>query len=185
MKVNEIKKGQIIVVDGDNWQVVAIDHVRPGKGPAYYQLGIKNLKRGNVLTRRFNTTESVELVYTELKTLQYLYADGDQHVFMDNETYEQFSLQEKLIGDDLPYIALNSDVKFMFTAQGTPLYIDMPASVVLQVTETEPGAKGDTVSNVQKPAKLETGLEIKVPLHVKVGDKVKVDTRNGTFIERA
>ena len=138
-----------------------------------------------MLTRRFNTNDSVDLVYTELRTMQYLYADGDQHIFMDNDTYEQAPMNAEVIREYLPYIALNSVLKIMCDSKGNPLYVDMPASVVLEVVETAPGAKGDTVTNVQKPAKLETGLEIKVPLYIKTGEKVKVDTRNGAFIERA
>lgn len=185
MKVNELKKGQIIKVDGENWTIVDIDHVKPGKGPAYLQITIKNLKKGGVLTRRFASGDTVDVVYTEIKTLQYIYSEDPLHVFMDTENYEQYRIHEDTIKDEMPYMALNSEVRTVFTADGQPLYIDMPVSVVLEVTETEPGTRGDTVSNVQKPARLETGLRIKVPLHVKTGDKVKVDTRTGTFIERA
>lgn len=185
MKVNEVKRGQFIDLEGDLCQVVGINHVKPGKGPAYFQLDIKNIKRGSVRTIRFTSGDELDDVFVETKPVQYLYKDGDNHVFMDQKTYEQYSMPEKEISDLLPYMPFNAEVRMALSGEGHPLYIELPASMVLEVVETPPGARGDTVTNVQKAATLETGLEIKVPLHVKTGDKVKVDTRSGSFIERA
>jgi elongation factor P len=185
MKPMQLKPGQVVVWENELCTVLSIRQVRPAARPAFYQVEMKNLLHGSVLQHRFNEDAVIEGVYIENKKVQYLYRDGNDHVFMDTTTYEQFNLPETLIKDQLPYMTFNMELRLAMSEKGVPLYLELPASVVLTVVETEPGARGDTVSNVLKRAKLQTGLEIKVPLHIKQGEKVKVDTRSGEFIERA
>ncbi len=184
MKANEVKRGQVMKLDGDAWNVVGIEHITPGNKRAIYQMKLKNLNKGNVIERRFAPWDAVEVAYLESREMQYLYRDGAGLCFMDNETYEQLVLPEALVGEDEQYLKLNSNVKVQFL-DGEPMGLGLPASVVLEVTETEPGVKGDTVSNVFKPSRLETGLVVNVPLHIKQGEKVRVNTRTGEFLERA
>jgi elongation factor P len=185
MKATQLKPGQFVKLDNDLYTVLSVRQVRPAARPAFYQVEFRNVRRGGVIQQRFNEDAVIEEVYIENKKVQYLYRDGDSHVFMDTESYEQYTLPHDLVKDQLPYMVFNCEVKLAMTEQGEMLYIELPASVVLQIVDTPPGARGDSVTNVQKPAKLETGLEIKVPLHIKQGEKVKVDTRTGEFIERA
>ena len=185
MKATELKRGQIVNFQGELYIVLTVRQVRPAARPAFYQVEMKNLKRGGVIQHRFNEDAVIEGVFIERHRVQYLYRDGVSHVFMDQQNYEQYSIAEHFVKDFLAYMPFNCEVVLAMTERGEPLFVELPASVVLEVTDTPPGARGDTVSNVLKPAKLETGLEIKVPLHIKPGEKVKVDTRTGEFIERA
>jgi elongation factor P len=184
MKVSELRRGYAIEYEGDLNVVTELLHLTPGNWRAYFQIKLKNMRTGRVVQRRFSPSDDVEVVTLEPRDMEYLYIQGQQHVFMDLESYEQVLIDTDQIADALPYIKLNSTVAVTF-ANGKPVSVDLPTSVVLEVTETEPGARGDTVSNVRKPAKLETGLEVKVPFHISKGDKIKVDTRTGEFIERA
>ena len=184
MKPSEIKRGHVVRWQGDLWKVHAITHVTPGNKRAMFQIDFKNLKRGGLRSNRFAAHDDIEFIEVETREMQYLYREGEHHVFMDNESYEQVFIADGDIENEVPYLKLNADVKVQFV-DGTPFALDLPASVVLEVTETDPGMKGDSVSNVFKPAKLESGLEIKVPLHINPGDTVKIDTRTGAFIERA
>ena len=144
---------------------------------------VRAWKQGNTVQRRFRSSDKLETVFLESKVMEYLYKQGDSYCFMDTESYEQVMLPAELVEDSMPYVALNSQVRVAFY-DGKPLSVDLPASVALKVVETEPGARGNTVTNVFKPAKLETGLVVKVPLFMNIGDKVKVDTRTGEFISR-
>jgi len=184
MKFSQVKRGQVIIIDGQLQQIVDMVHQKPGKGPAYYQTKMKSLEKGTVLIKRFQGTDEVEFAYLDTRKMEYLYRDGNMLCFMDSETYDQQMVEVGDVGDAVNYLGHNMAVKVV-SHEGRVLSVELPSAVVLEVTETEPGVKGDTVSNVFKPAKLETGLEIKVPLFVQQGGKVKVDTRTGEFLERA
>jgi elongation factor P len=158
--------------------------VKPGKGGAFVRTKLKSLHSGSVVDRTFRAGEKFARVRTEQKTMQYLYDSGDEVVFMDQSTFEQLSLPHALIEDELPFMEPSSLVQVMFVG-GDPSGVDLPSSVVLLVTDTEPGIKGDTVSNVTKPATLETGAVVAVPLFVNVGDRIKVDPREKRYIQRA
>jgi elongation factor P len=184
VSTNEFKNGMHIDVDGGVWRIVEFQHVKPGKGGAFVRTKLKNVDSGSVVDRTFRAGERFARVFTETKNMQYLYDDGSHAVFMDEETYEQLSLPHGSVADELPYIKPSSSVQIFFVG-GSPSGIQMPASVELAVTETEPGVKGDTVSNVMKPATLETGAVVQVPLFVNVGDRIKVDPREARYISRA
>ena len=184
VSTNEFKNGMHIEVDGSVWRIVEFQHVKPGKGGAFVRTKLKNAASGSVVDKTFRAGERFARVFTETKNMQYLYDDGAHAVFMDEETFEQLSLPHGSVEDELPYIKPSSSVPIFFVG-GTPAGIQMPASVELQVAETEPGVKGDTVSNVMKPATLETGAVVQVPLFVNVGDRIKVDPREARYISRA
>ncbi|MEC7584626.1 MAG: elongation factor P [Planctomycetota bacterium] len=184
IRVTEAKKGMVIRYDGDLYQITKYDHVTPGNWRAIHHLNLKNLKNGRQKDVRMNTSDQIEPVFLDSRESQYLFKDSLGYTFMDNENYEQFVLNEEVVGDAMQYITENADVVVVF-CEGEALTVQLPAAVVLEVIETEPSARGDTVSNVQKPAKLNTGLEIKVPAHIKTGEKVKVNTETGEFLGRA
>lgn len=183
IKVNDLKRGQVIHVDNDDWIVVDMEHVKPGKGPALYHLKLKNLRQGSVLSKRMGPSDTVDVIFTQRREMEYLYQDGPMHVFMDTETYEQTEMSEDLVGDALPYLKDNAVATVMF-ANGKPVIIDLPAAVELKITETEAAVKGDTATNVTKRAVTETNLEVKVPIHIREGDTIRVDTRTGEFLGR-
>jgi elongation factor P len=184
VSTNEFRNGMHIELDGQTWRIVEFQHVKPGKGGAFVRTKLKSLDSGSVVDRTFRAGEKFERVFTETKNVQYLYDAGDEVVFMDEETYEQLALPRGSVEDALPFLQPSSSVQVLFVG-GQPSGIDLPASVVLEVTETEPGVKGDTVSNVTKPATLETGAVVQVPLFVNAGDKIKVDPRDRRYISRA
>jgi elongation factor P len=173
-----------IQFDGQTWRIVEFQHVKPGKGGAFVRTKLKSLDSGSVIDRTFRAGEKFERVRTETKSMQYLYDSGDEVVFMDEETYEQLSLPRSTVEDALPFLQPSSSVQVLLVDE-RPSGIDLPASVVLEVSDTEPGVKGDTVSNVTKPATLETGAVVQVPLFVNVGDRIKVDPREKRYISRA
>ena len=173
-----------IEFDGQTWRIVEFQHVKPGKGGAFVRTRLKSLDSGSVVDRTFRAGEKFERVRTETKSMQYLYDAGDEVVLMDAETFEQLSLPHATVEDALPFMQPSSSVQVLFVNERAS-GIDLPSSVVLEVTDTEPGVKGDTVSNVTKPATLETGAVVQVPLFVNVGDKVKVDPREKRYIARA
>ena len=181
---NSFKNGMHIELDGKVWRIVEFQHVKPGKGGAFVRTKLKSLGSGSVVDKTFRAGEKFPRVRTEQKNMQYLYDSGDEVVFMDEETYEQLSLPHADLEDELPFMQPSSSVQVMFVG-GNPSGVELPASVVLEVTDTEPGIKGDTVSNVTKPATLETGAVVQVPLFVNVGDRIKVDPREGRYISRA
>jgi len=181
---NQFRNGMHIALDGQTWRIVEFQHVKPGKGGAFVRTKLKSLGSGSVVDKTFRAGEKFERIRTDNKTMQYLYDAGEEVVFMDGETYEQLSLPREAVEDALPFMQASTSWQVLFVG-GAPTGIDLPASVVLEVTDTEPGVKGDTVSNVTKPATLETGAVVQVPLFVNVGDKVKVDPRESRYISRA
>ena len=179
----QLRKGMIIELDGQLLRVHDFQHVTPGKGQAVMQTRLRNLRTGAMLDRRFRSQEAVERVMLESREMEYLYQEGDVYVFMDSETFEQIRLQAAAIEDALPYMIANLSLTVDFY-EGEPIAIELPKTVDLQVTETEPGLKGATASASSKPATLETGLVVGVPQFVDVGDTVRVDTSTGEYLTR-
>jgi len=184
MKLNQFRRGMVFRMDGELWQIVQMDLNTPGNWRSMYQVKMKNIVKGNVLTKRLAPTEDLEDVFLDTRDMEFLYREGENYIFMDSENYEQLSLSPDQIGDAAQYLKLNEVVKVQMT-DGKPISVEVPPTVVLEVKETEPALRGATVTNVQKPAKLETGLTIKVPNFIEIGEKVKVDTRTGEFLGRA
>jgi elongation factor P len=184
VNTNQFKNGMHIGLDGGVWRIVEFQHVKPGKGGAFVRTKLKSLDSGAVVDRTFRAGEKFPRVRTETKDMQYLYDAGDEVVFMDQDTYEQTSLPRQTVEDALAFLLPSSSVQMMLV-NGSPSGVQLPASVELAVSETEPGVKGDTVSNVTKPATLETGAVVQVPLFVNTGDRIKVDPREKRYISRA
>lgn len=184
IRVTEAKKGMVIRYEGELYQITKYDHVTPGNWRAIHHLNLKNLKTGRQKDLRMNTSDQIEPVYLDARESQYLFKDSLGYTFMDNDNYEQFVLNADVVGESMQYITENATVTVVF-CEGEAMTVQLPPVVVLEVTETEDAARGDTVSNVQKPAKCSTGLLIKVPAHIKVGEKVKVNTETGEFQGRA
>jgi elongation factor P len=184
VSTNQFKNGMHIELDSNVWRIVEFQHVKPGKGGAFVRTKLKSLDSGSVVDKTFRAGEKFARVHTETKSVQYLYDSGDEVVFMDEQSYEQISLPRKTVADVLEYLEPSSSVQLL-TVDGRPSGVQMPASVELTVDETEPGVRGDTVSNVTKPAKLATGAVVQVPLFVNQGDRIKVDPREGRYISRA
>ena len=181
---NSFKNGMHIELDGKVWRILEFQHVKPGKGGAFVRTKLKALGAGNVVDKTFRAGEKFTRVHTEVKNVQYLYDDGSEVHFMDEQTYEQFSLPHDDLEEELPFMQPSTTAQ-VFVVDGQPTGVQLPASVELTVAETEPGVKGDTVSNVTKPATLETGAVVQVPLFVNVGDRIKVDPREARYISRA
>ena len=179
----EFRNGLKIEIDGEPYMIVEFQHVKPGKGGAFVRTKIKSLKSGNVIDRTYRSGEKVDVPELEEKTMQYLYAADKDRVFMDTASYEQVSLNEKQLGDNISYLKENMEIKVLYH-KGSPINIEVPMFVELAVAETTPNIKGAAVQNTAKPAILETGLEIKVPSYVESGNVVKIDTRTGEFVER-
>jgi elongation factor P len=184
VSTNQFKNGMHIELEGSVWRIIEFQHVKPGKGGAFVRTKLKNLDSGSVVDKTFRAGEKFARVHTETKNVQYLYDSGDEVVFMDEQSYEQISLPREGVADALDYMEPSSTVQLL-TVDGRPAGVQMPASVELTVSETEPGVRGDTVSNVTKPAKLATGAVVQVPLFVNQGDRIKVDPREGRYISRA
>jgi elongation factor P len=184
VNTNQFRNGMHIEIDGSVWRIVEFQHVKPGKGGAFVRTRLKNLDSGAVVDKTFRAGERFARVHTEVKNAQYLYDAGEDVVFMDESTYEQFNLPRDSVADALEFLEPSSSVQVL-TVDGRPAGVQLPASVELAVTQTEPGVKGDTVSNVTKPATLETGAVVQVPLFVNVGDRIKVDPRERRYISRA
>ncbi|MBU9712216.1 elongation factor P [Evansella tamaricis] len=184
ISVNDFKTGLTIEVDGDIYQVMEFQHVKPGKGAAFVRSKLRNMRNGNVQEKTFRAGEKVAKAHIENRRMQYLYASADVHTFMDNESYEQLELPEIQIKEQLRYLKENMEVQVM-TYQGETLGVEIPLNVQLKVTDTEPGIKGDTASGGTKPATLETGLTIQVPFFVNEGDVLIVDTRSASYVSRA
>jgi elongation factor P len=181
---NSFKNGMHIEVDGKVQRIVEFQHVKPGKGGAFVRTKLKALDSGAVVDRTFRAGEKFPRVHTEVKNVQYLYDDGSEVYFMDAETYEQFGVPHAALAEELPFMQPNATVQVL-AVNGRPSSVQLPSSVELTVVDTEPGVKGDTVSNVTKPATLETGAVVQVPLFVNVGDRLKVDPREKRYISRA
>ena len=179
----DFRNGTTFEMDGNVYKVVEFQHVKPGKGAAFVRTKLKNVITGAVLERTFNPSEKLQGAEIEKREMQYLYADGDLYYFMDNETYEQMPLNKEQIGDSLKYIKENMNVKVL-SFKGKVFAVEPPMFVELEVTYTEPGFSGNTTTTSGKPAKLENGLEISVPLFVEIGDVLRIDTRTGEYMER-
>jgi len=180
---NDFRSGVHFLLDGDLYVVVESQHVKVGRGPAYVKAKIRNTKTGATTERMFRAGERVPLVYLEKKTMQYLYGTGDEYVMMDKTTFEQTSLPPALFGDAVRFLRENMDVTVIFH-DDTPIGAELPTAVDLRITDTAPGVRGDTVSGGSKPATLETGAVVQIPLFVETGETIRVDTRTGTYLER-
>ena len=181
---NDLKNGMVLNLDGDLWSVVEFQHVKPGKGGAFVRTTLKNVLSGKVVDRTFNAGVKVETATVDKRPMQFLYADGEDYVFMDLESYDQVSVPAATVGDARNYLLPEAEV-IVATHEGVPLYVELPASVVLEVTYTEPGVQGDRATGGNKPATVETGATVMVPLFVSTGEKIKVDTRDGRYLGRA
>jgi elongation factor P len=180
---NDLKNGLVLNIDGQLWTVIEFQHVKPGKGPAFVRTKLKNVLSGKVVDKTFNAGVKVETANVDKRDMSYLYNDGEGFVFMDKDNYDQVTLTAEIVGDAVNYMLENQDaVVAMY--EGNPIYVELPASVVLEVTYTEPGLQGDRSSGGTKPATVETGLQIQVPLFLEQGTKVKIDTRTGDYLGR-
>ena len=184
ISVNDFKTGLTIEVDGGIWRVLDFQHVKPGKGAAFVRSKLKNLRTGNVQEKTFRAGEKVEKAQIDNRKMQYLYASGDTHVFMDMDNYEQVELQASQIEHELNFLQENMEVHLIMF-QGETLGVELPNTVELEVIDTEPGIKGDTASGGSKPATLETGLVVQVPFFVNEGDKLVINTTDGSYVSRA
>ena len=184
ISAGDFRKGNTMEMDNGVWSIVEFQHVKPGKGAAFVRTKIKNVMTGQVLERTFNPNEKFPRAHIETKEFQYLYSDGEFYYFMEIETYEQITLNFEQVEDAIGFVKENSNVTMRFF-NGAPFSVEPPNFVVLKVTQSDPGAKGDTANNVTKPAILETGFKLNVPLFVNEGDSIRVDTRTGEYMERA
>ena len=180
---NDLKNGLVLNLEGQLWQVVEFQHVKPGKGPAFVRTKLKNVLSGKTVDKTFNAGLKVDTATVDRRDMQYLYKDGEDFVFMDVKTYDQAFVSEAVVGDAATFLLENQEVLVAFH-EDAPLFVEMPASVVLTISHTEPGLQGDRSSAGTKPATVETGAEIQVPLFLNTGDRVKVDTRSGSYISR-
>lgn len=184
ISVNDFKTGLTIQVDGNLYRVIEFQHVKPGKGAAFVRSKLRNLRNGNVTEKTFRAGEKVEKAQIDNRKMQYLYASGDQHAFMDMETYEQIEIPESQLEYELKYILENMEVQIV-SFEGEVLGVSLPNTVVLEVTATEPGIKGDTATGGSKPATMQTGLVVNVPFFVNEGDKLIINTEDGSYVSRA
>lgn len=184
ISVNDLRTGVTLELDGEVWSVVEFLHVKPGKGAAFVRTKLKNVRTGAVSERTFRAGERVPRARIETKQMQYLYSGGDEYHFMDTETFEQTSLRASTLEGAVNYLKENMVIGIQFY-EGEPIGVDLPTAVELEVTETEPGFKGDTATGGTKPATLETGLVVQVPLFIEQGDILKIDTRTGEYLSRA
>ena len=184
ISTNDMRPGQTLDIDGTLFTIVNYQHVKPGKGQAFVKTKLKNLKSGAVVDRTFRADEKVNLAVLDKREMQYLYEDDAGLVFMDNESYEQVHVDPELLGDSRKFLK-DGTVCLIPVYEGTPVGADLPVTVELEITETEPGLKGDRVAGALKPATVETGTTVQVPLFVTIGDKIKVDTRSGEYLSRA
>jgi elongation factor P len=180
---NELKNGLVLNLDGQLWTVVEFQHVKPGKGPAFVRTKLKHVLSGKVVDKTFNAGVKVETATVDKRDMQYLYRDGDDFVFMDTSDYEQIHVPSATVGTAANFMLENQDA-IVAIHEGTPLYVELPTSVVMEITYTEPGLQGDRSSAGTKPATIATGYQIQVPLFLEIGTKVKVDTRTGDYLGR-
>jgi elongation factor P len=184
ISVTELRSGTKVEMDGSLWETVDYQHQKIGRGGAKVVAKFRSLETGSIVDRTFNATEKLQDIFVEGRTMQFLYKDGEEFIFMDMETFDQSSLPMVLAGDAAKFLKENTEVEVQFYKE-KPLKITLPNQVVLKITQTDPGLKGDTVSGGGKPATLETGAQITVPLFVSQGEDVRVDTRSGTYLGRA
>ena len=181
---SDIRNGVVLNMDGQLWTVIDFQHVKPGKGGAFVRTKLKNVMTGKVVDRTFNAGVKVEVANVDKREMQYLYREGDDFVFMDTQDYDQPRIPAAVIGDAANYLLEEQTVTVAFN-DGNPLYLDMPAAVELTISQTDPGVQGDRSTGGTKPATLETGATIQVPLFISTGEKIKVDTRTGQYLGRA
>ena len=184
VSAGDFRNGVTFEMDGNVLQVIEFQHVKPGKGAAFVRTKIRNVITGSVVERTFNPSDKYPTAFVERKDMQYLYNDGGLYYFMDNETFENIPIGADVLNDNFKFVKENTDVKVL-SCKGEVFGVEPPFFLELEVTETEPGFKGDTATNVMKPAILETGAEIRVPLFISEGDRIRVDTRTGEYMERA
>jgi len=180
---NDLKNGMVLKIEGQLWTVLEFQHVKPGKGPAFVRTKMKNVLSGKIVDKTFNAGTKVETSNVDKRTMQYLYKDGDDFVFMDGKTFDQLTVPAAVVGESEKFMLENQEA-VVATHEGAPLYVELPASVELVISYTEPGLQGDRSTGGTKPATLETGAEIAVPLFLETGTKVKVDTRDGSYLGR-
>ncbi|HVW41493.1 MAG TPA: elongation factor P [Amycolatopsis sp.] len=180
---NDLKNGLVLNLDGQLWSVVNFQHVKPGKGGAFVRTTLKHVLSGKVVDKTFNAGTKVDTATVDRRTMTYLYSDGTDYVFMDGETFDQITVPTETVGDGANYLLENTEVQVAIH-ENTPLYVELPTSVELVIQHTDPGLQGDRSTGGTKPATLETGAEIQVPLFLSTGEKVKVDTRDGRYLGR-
>jgi len=180
---SDFKNGLVLNIDGQLWQITEFQHVKPGKGPAFVRTTLKNVLSGKVVDKTFNAGVKVDTATVDKRDMTYLYNDGGDFVFMDGQTYDQIHISGDIVGDAASYLLENQEA-MVAQNEGAVLYIELPASVELVVSHTEPGLQGDRSTGGTKPATLETGAEIQVPLFLNTGDRIKVDTRDGRYLGR-
>ncbi|MFL1376931.1 MULTISPECIES: elongation factor P [unclassified Nocardiopsis] len=180
---NDIKNGTTLRIDNVLWNVLEFQHVKPGKGGAFVRTKLKNVLTGKIVDRTFNAGAKVEFASVDRRDMEYLYHDGDAYVFMDSQTYDQIQVPEAVVGKDSDFLLENTKVT-VATNEGNPLYIELPAAVELEITQTDPGVQGDRSTGGTKPATVQTGATIQVPLFISQGERVKVDTRTGDYLGR-
>jgi len=180
---NDFRTGVTIEIDGSVWRVVEFLHVKPGKGSAFVRTKLKNVQSGNVVERTFRAGETVPQATIEKKTMQHTYKDAEQYVFMDMESFEETTMNASEIGGRVKYLTEGMEVNVLFW-NGQVLEVELPTSVILTVTETDPGVKGDTATGGTKPAIVETGAQVMVPLFISIGERIKIDTRTDTYLGR-
>ncbi|GAB3115675.1 elongation factor P [Janibacter alkaliphilus] len=180
---NDLKNGMVLNLDNQLWSVVEFQHVKPGKGPAFVRTKLKSINTGKTIDKTFNAGTKVETANVDRRTMQYLYNDGTDYVFMEPDTYDQIMVTPEVLGDGSKYLLENQDA-VVARHDGEVLFVELPPSVVLEITYTEPGLQGDRSTGGTKPATVETGAEISVPLFVEQGTKIKVDTRDGSYLGR-
>ncbi|MDR3077226.1 MAG: elongation factor P [Planctomycetota bacterium] len=183
INATEIRKGIVIRLDGELFVVLGREHVTPGNWRAMVQTEMRSLRSGNKTQKRFRSNDQVDEVFVETKQFEYLYPEADAYVFMDSENYEQIPVAKEVVGNDINFLPENSMVRGTLI-EGKIVSIELPSSVVLEIVEAEPGVKGDSRTNIFKNAKVSTGFNVKVPLFMTVGDRIKIDTRTGEFVER-
>ncbi|WP_007027512.1 elongation factor P [Saccharomonospora iraqiensis] len=181
---NDLKNGMVLNLDGQLWSVVTFQHVKPGKGGAFVRTTLKNVTSGKVVDRTFNAGTKVDTATVDRRQMTYLYNDGSDYIFMDGETFDQLEISGDLVGEGAKFLLENTDVQIAMH-EGKPLYVELPTTVELTITETAPGLQGDRSTGGTKPATVETGGEVQVPLFVGNGEKIKIDTRDGRYLGRA
>lgn len=180
---NDLKNGMVLNIDGQLWAVTEFQHVKPGKGPAFVRTKLRNVESGKNVDKTFNAGTKVETANVDKRTMQYLYNDGSNYVFMDTSTYDQLEVSPEIVGDAKNFMLENQEA-IVATNEGRVLFIELPASVELEITFTEPGLAGDSATGRTKPATLETGHEIQVPLFINQNERIKVDTRDSSYLGR-
>ncbi|MBP3703699.1 MAG: elongation factor P [Lachnospiraceae bacterium] len=183
ISAGEFKNGVTVEIEGKVYQIIEFQHVKPGKGAAFVRTKLKDIVNGGVVEKTFRPTEKYPKAHIDKKDMQYLYSDGEMYNYMDNETFEQISLPEEEVGDSMKFVKENDMVKIV-SYKGNIFAIEPPMFAELEVTETEPGVKGDTATNVTKPATVETGAQVAVPIFVNQGDVIQIDTRTGEYLKR-